>query len=165
MFLCKLQSCIIPMGSTIHVHIISQVQHSSIFTKASYTISSILQMRTAIPLSPQYHITLAHYAKGVKSPGVKGVVWLTSYSPRMSYGLLTGVSLLGVQFHQVANEVLGRLRNLIPVWGIKLIVSLHDLMKELSVILMVERRVTTQPMACVCVCARSLQCTCTHTCM
>lgn len=68
-----------------------------------------------------------------------------SISPWMSDSLLAGVSLLRVQFHQVANEVLSRVRDLVPVGGVKLVVPSHDLMEQLSIILVIEWRVTTQP--------------------
>ena len=65
------------------------------------------------------------------------------YWPRMGNGLFAGVSLLGVELHEVADEVLGRIRYLIPIRRVKLIVTTHYLVKQLSIIFMVERRVAT----------------------
>jgi hypothetical protein len=65
--------------------------------------------------------------------------------PRVGNGLLAGVSLLGVELHEVADEVLGRIRYLVPVRGIKLIVTTHYLVKQFSIVLVVEWRVATQP--------------------
>ena len=66
-------------------------------------------------------------------------------SPRVLKGLNAGESLLGVQIHQVPDEVLGRVGDIVPVGGIKLVLSLHDLLEELGIVVMVEWRVATQP--------------------
>ena len=58
--------------------------------------------------------------------------------------LSTGVSLSGIKFHEVTDEVFCRLRDIIPVGGIELIVSSHDLLEQLSVVLMIEWRVATE---------------------
>ena len=44
----------------------------------------------------------------------------------------------------MTNEVLGRGRDIIPVGGVELIVPSHDLLEQLSIALVVERRVATQ---------------------
>lgn len=81
----------------------------------------------------------------------------------MGNGLFAGESLLGIKLHEVADEILGRIRYLIPVRGIKLIVTTHYLVKQLCIILMVEWRVATQP-TCIHTCTLILHYTCAHTC-
>ena len=66
-------------------------------------------------------------------------------SPGVIYGLPTGISLLGVQLHQVSDEVLGRVGDVVPVGGVKLVVSPHDLLEQLRVVLVVERRIAAEP--------------------
>ena len=53
-------------------------------------------------------------------------------------------SLCSVNSHKTPDKVLSTLRNLIPVWTIKLILSSHDLSKECRVVFIVKRRVTAQ---------------------
>lgn len=65
--------------------------------------------------------------------------------PRVTNSLLASVAGLGVQVHEVADEVLGRVGDIVPVRGVKLVVPSHDLLEELSVVVMVEGRVTTEP--------------------
>ncbi len=65
-------------------------------------------------------------------------------SPRMSDGLLAGVSFLCVQVHEVADEVLGRVRDIVPIGRVKLIVPSHDLLEQLCIVLVIEWRIATQ---------------------
>ena len=44
----------------------------------------------------------------------------------------------------MSDEVLGRIGDVVPVGRIKFIVSPHDLLEQLCIILVVERRVPTQ---------------------
>ena len=78
-------------------------------------------------------------------PGI--VVYTISilYVPGVFDGLTAGKSLLGVELHQVANEVFCRVGDGVPVGGVELVVSSHDLLEELRVTLVVEWRVATQP--------------------
>ena len=78
-------------------------------------------------------------------PGI--VVYTISilYVPGVFDGLTAGKSLLGVELHQVANEVFCRVGYGVPVGGVELVVSSHDLLEELRVTLVVEWRVATQP--------------------
>lgn len=43
------------------------------------------------------------------------------------------------------NELLTRLRDIIPVWRVELILCLEDLLEEFGVILIIERRIPTEP--------------------
>ena len=63
--------------------------------------------------------------------------------PRVLNGLVAAVSFLWVQLHQVADEVLGRFRDIVPVRGVKLIVSSHDLLEQFCIVLMVEWGIAT----------------------
>lgn len=43
------------------------------------------------------------------------------------------------------NELLTRLRDIIPVWRVEFILCLEDLLEEFGVILIIERRIPTEP--------------------
>ena len=45
----------------------------------------------------------------------------------------------------MTDKVLGRVRDIVPVRGVKLIFSPHDLLEELGIILVIKWRVATQP--------------------
>ena len=64
--------------------------------------------------------------------------------PGVIYSLSAGISLLGVELHQVADEILRRVGDGVPIGRVELIVSPHDLLEELWVTFMVEWRVATQ---------------------
>lgn len=60
-------------------------------------------------------------------------------NPWVSSCLLTSVSFIWVFLHQIPNEVFGRVGDVIPVGGIKLIFCLEDLFKQLRVIFIIKK--------------------------
>jgi len=67
-----------------------------------------------------------------------------SCSPGVLYGLFTGVACNGINVHEVTDEVLGGIRDIVPVGGVKFIVPPHDLLEQLRIVLVVEWRVATK---------------------
>ena len=62
----------------------------------------------------------------------------------MVNGLGAAVARPGVKVHEVTDEVLGRIRDVVPVRGVKLVVPPHDLLEQLGIVLVVEWRVAAE---------------------
>uniref|UniRef100_A0A6B2L9X4 Uncharacterized protein n=1 Tax=Arcella intermedia TaxID=1963864 RepID=A0A6B2L9X4_9EUKA len=75
---------------------------------------------------------------------IKSLIRRSRNNPLMFQRLLSSKPILGFLNQQMLNKILRQVRNIIPTLIIKVILSIHDLFEQLSVVISVEGRVPGQ---------------------